>query len=120
VHGIANQDLRDAPSFPEVWPRLAGLWHGKTVAIFNAEFDRRLLKQSRAAYGIKAGPEERPLQSLCIMETAQAYLGWRRWPSLGAAAWEFDVEPGDHSALADARAALGVLLAMAEGKKEEG
>jgi DNA polymerase III epsilon subunit-like protein len=119
VHGISTQDLADAPTFAEVWPRLAELWQGKTVAVFNAEFDERLLKQTRYAHDIKAAKEERPASWLCLMYTAQDYLEWEYRPSLRDACWQLGVAPGNHSALADARAALGVLLAMAEGKPKK-
>jgi DNA polymerase III epsilon subunit-like protein len=120
VHGISNQDLAAAPSFPEIWPRLAQVWRGKTVAVFNAEFDERLLEQTRYAHDIKMAKEERPSDWLCLMYTAQEHLEWEYRPSLRDACQKFGVKPGDHSALADARAALGVLLAMAEGKKVKG
>lgn len=43
IHGITNAMVADAPSFVEVLPRLMAVIDGKTLAIWNASFDVRLL-----------------------------------------------------------------------------
>jgi len=46
IHGITNDDVRDAPLFPEVYEKIQEIIQGKTLVIYNAQFDVRLIRQS--------------------------------------------------------------------------
>lgn len=50
VHGLTMGDLDDAPSFPEIWPRLRAVLHGHTLVAYGAKFDRRMLEQTSWRY----------------------------------------------------------------------
>ena len=44
VHGITWEQVRDSPTFAELWPQLASFWEGATgLVAHNAPFDRRVL-----------------------------------------------------------------------------
>ena len=44
VHGITDEDVADASPFTEIADQLLGLLEGKTVAVYNLEFDRGVLR----------------------------------------------------------------------------
>ncbi|WP_435980013.1 3'-5' exonuclease [Psychrobacter sp. DM4] len=49
VHGITNADVKDAPSFAEIWAKLSSLIGTKTIVFYNADFDTRMIRQSVAS-----------------------------------------------------------------------
>lgn len=51
VHGITHFDLADAPPFSEEWAHIAKILAGRTVLIYNAQFDTRLLNQTARLHG---------------------------------------------------------------------
>lgn len=54
VHGITAQDVIDAPTMAEVWPKIKDLFQpGMLVAAHNIRFDSNVLKQSLARYDIE-------------------------------------------------------------------
>lgn len=73
VHHITEEMLVSAPTWPEVWAQAEPLLKGKRMLAYNAPFDVRLLKQSCRAHGLK----EPYIRSLCLMEAATAWLGFR-------------------------------------------
>lgn len=50
VHGINAAALIDCPSWPEIAPTIEKILKGRTVVIFNAEYDSRILRQTAAAF----------------------------------------------------------------------
>lgn len=50
VHWIAANELVDAPTWPDIAPRLRLLLEGRQVVAFNHGFDSRLLQQTAKAY----------------------------------------------------------------------
>jgi DNA polymerase-3 subunit epsilon len=120
VHGITDEMLATAPAFPEVWDKLRPiLYHASRVIVYNAEYDARLLDQTRQAWGL---PEVEPLVFDCAMLPYAAFVGeWNdyhgnyRWQRLTTAAARFGAETnGAHRALDDARMALEVIRGMAK------
>lgn len=112
-HRITDVMVASAPSWPELAEQYADIVAGRTVVMYNAAFDRRLLSQTHRRHGLNA-PE---LVTDCAM---QLYAVWNsewdrgrdswRWRKLIEAAAECDVwEEGAHRAHADARMTLGVL-----------
>lgn len=111
IHGITDEMVKDAPTFADLYPRLVGLLGDNAVIAYNAGFDRRMLKQSAAKYGlaeITAG------HWMCAMEAyAEFYGEWsRHWKSFK---WQ-PLQGGDHSALGDCRATLELIKQMAAAK----
>jgi DNA polymerase-3 subunit epsilon len=112
VHGIDVEQLAGAPSIAVVWPSLTQLLGGRTVVAYNVAFDRRVLQQSATRYGLP------PLDAewVCLMEAYASLTGRSRVISLSVASRENGIVPrGAHRAVADARATLALLAAMASG-----
>jgi DNA polymerase-3 subunit epsilon len=100
IHGLTIEDVRDAPSFADVWesgilPFIGDL----PLAAHNAAFDMGVLRAALAWY-------ELPLPSIryfCTLELARA-----AWPELKSHALtslggHFGISYDAHNALADAR-----------------
>lgn len=45
IHGIAPEMVQDAPTFVQLEPQLRALLHGKTVVVYNAEYDANVLRR---------------------------------------------------------------------------
>ncbi|HEY4693424.1 MAG TPA: 3'-5' exonuclease [Bellilinea sp.] len=50
LHGITDEMVATAKSWPALWPTVRGILLGKTVGIYNAEFDVRIMRQSLERY----------------------------------------------------------------------
>ena len=50
IHGITNDDVEDAPQFPEVYEKIKEIIHEKRLVIYNSQFDVRLIQQSLAKH----------------------------------------------------------------------
>ena len=108
VHHITNAMVADAPQFPDLYPALTAVLEGRTVIVYNAQFDRRILVQTQARYHCAPLP---PVRWACAMRQHARYAGqWNaerrdyHWPRL---------QGGDHSALGDCYATLRLLHLIA-------
>ena len=130
VHGITDADVADMPSFREA---VAGeaerlLENPKrTLAIYNAPYDLRLIDQSYGPGKRKPTYSRRPNVS-CVMDIYSRFHGSYNeqyqsytWQSLAKAAEQcgLSFSGPSHSALADARMTLDILKKMAETGPEE-
>lgn len=52
IHGISNEQLIGAPTWPDIVNQVQQVLMGKTVVIFNVDFDIRILNQTSQAYGL--------------------------------------------------------------------
>ncbi|OUD14599.1 3'-5' exonuclease [Thioflexithrix psekupsensis] len=122
VHGIANEMVRDAPTFAEVWPSLNALLQQHPVVIYNRAFDLRLIAQTARRYQIVA---MQPLVVHCAMVMYAAFYGqWDEdyeafiWQRLGEAAAQIGLKFPDtltpHRAYADADMCRQVVLYLAK------
>ena len=112
VHGIAPSDVINAPTIGQLLGELSKILFERHIAIYNADFDTRILWQS-----IKADKATRPYQWLhdqdweCVMEAYAEYWGqWNsrygsyKWQSLINACRQQGVKVADaHDALGDAK-----------------
>ncbi len=117
IHGITDADVAGAPTMAELYDDLRALLSHRTVIIYNAEYDTRLLRQSiRAAHDRPVTPPSRwGIAPVCAMELYSSYLGTERWQKLTNAAANFGLDTsGAHGALADCRMTLGVVRGMAQ------
>ena len=129
IHGITDADVRDAPSIGKA---LSGdvreLLASRQVAIYNSDYDLRLLHQSAAAAGeidiLDWAMRMQGVESYCAMHAfAEWYGDWDvrhgsyKWQKLETAALHFRLSwDGEaHRALADARMTLEVIKSMAQG-----
>lgn len=117
VHRIGPAKLADAPGFAALWRTFAETVKDKTIVAYNAPFDRRLLRQTCAAWADELPMGAHALEALrinwsCLMQGCTAYNGGRR-TSLTEACNRHSLEPGQPSAASDCRAALALLQTLA-------
>lgn len=122
IHGLTDEDLKDAPSFAEVWPRLAELLAGYELWAYNAAFDRDALLSSAERFKLDV-PRRlagRKHWQCLMLEFARyhgeysEYWGADRWQDLSIACAELGVRGNEyHRAIGDALNALGVMRALA-------
>lgn len=124
IHGITDDDVRDAPTIIDLMPQLTKIWtqagNGRAVYAYNLGYDARLLHQSFAAHG-EEWPFTHEVDNDLMRLYAEFHGEWSRrhgnyiWQSLGKAMDQCNLEfEGDaHSALADSKASLAVLFHMA-------
>jgi len=131
IHHISDEMVASAPTFDQVWPKVADLCTGREIVIYNASYDVSMLISSRASAGgpyltdvktwwdryILAEQEIRALKTTCAMDMySQWYGAWSDWHQ--SYTWQ-RLPGGDHSALGDAVACLQVIRKMAGVEAKE-
>jgi len=122
IHGITDAMVQKAPSWSDLWPEVHQVLLGNVVAIYNADFDLRLMRQSHAARGMDW--DIQGVDFFCIMQLyAQFYGLWDprrrsfRWQSLENAGRQCSIHlPNTHRAKDDTALARAVLLHMAQSE----
>ncbi len=118
VHGISDAAVKDAPTWPEIWPQVASILATRRVAIYNADYDLRLLRQSHQVHQLAW---DCAISNFCIMKLYAQFRGeWDsrrgsyRWHALDTARYQCRLDlPNAHRARADALLARAVLHYMA-------
>ncbi|RKQ33878.1 3'-5' exonuclease [Oceanobacillus halophilus] len=110
IHGIDEQDVLDAPTFSELWPRLDEFLTNNLVIAHNASFDMSVIRNTLDYFQLPY-PE---LDYLCTVKLSQ-----KIWPDLEnhklntlAEFHGFNLE--HHHALEDARVAAQVMMKTME------
>jgi DNA polymerase-3 subunit epsilon len=120
VHHITDTMVSAAPAWPEIWQQVETILTTRRIAIYNAEYDLRLMQQSHRAHGLAWSA---PISHFCIMKLYARFRGdWNsragsyRWYSLDDARWQCGLDlPNAHRAHADtllARAVLNFIAAQ--------
>ena len=119
---IHDDALKDAPTFPELWPALLALLSAHDLYCYNAEFDREAIFSTAARSGLEVPLSVQDEQRWqCMMRAYAMYHGawsdyWHdwKWPSLDVACEELGVAGNDfHRAVGDAMNCLGLIHALA-------
>lgn len=107
LHGLGWEDVRDAPTFAELWPTLrAWLADAAFVAAHNAAFDRSVLHACCARYGL------RPPRTRFICTVHLARTQWAVRPTkLPDVCGRLGIPLRHHDAGADAVACARIVLA---------
>lgn len=119
IHGIDNGMVRNAPTWADVHDCVMHLFSGRKLAIYNADYDLRMIRQCSQAAGCRLPDLSR--QAKCVMNIFSKFVGeWSdkhgnwKWHKLSAAAQACGVDAtGAHRAAADCRMTLGVLRHVA-------
>ncbi|GAA2798669.1 3'-5' exonuclease [Saccharopolyspora taberi] len=99
IHGITDDEVADAPTWPEVLPRLLEATAGRVVLAYNSDYDSQVIRSDCRRYDLDPAHLGRGDSWGCIMNTRSDWLGIRRWVALG----------GGHRARGDCLSALDVL-----------
>ncbi len=114
IHHITDEMVASAPSFAEVYPRLAEVLEGQIVVIYNAEFDVSFLYHDCRRNSLKSIE----FTSRCAMRLYAKFVG--EW-SNRYMDYRFQSLPyGDHSALGDCLGTLRLLKEIAAEAEEKG
>lgn len=106
IHGIADDAVAYAPSFPLIWPSIQVYWHRRVLIGHNIAFDLAVLRHEAERAGMPFHPPA------AALDVGMLYAGLKpRTPmiSLDSIAADFGIEiAGRHSALGDAEAAAAI------------
>lgn len=112
IHGITNEMVATSPNFPEIYDQIKSIITGKTVAIYNADFDVSILKYCCQLHKLK----RLKFKCYCIMDLYARYYGEYsdyhgnfKWQPLN----------GGHRATGDCLAVLDLIEEMANSKVTE-
>lgn len=112
IHGLSWADVRDAPTFGELWPTLRGwIENAEFLVAHNAPFDRGVLHACCSTYTLPA--PHLPFE--CTVRLARSQ--WRIYPTkLPDVCRHLGIALRHHDALSDAEACARIVLeAQAEG-----
>ncbi len=101
IHGITNKMVHNAPSWTVMYKELCEVIAGKTLLIYNAEFDLGMIENTCIANNV----EFKDFQSTCVMKMYADYVDSKRWISLSDAT-ELTIK---HRVAADCFAVLELL-----------
>lgn len=106
VHGITERDVKNAPTFTEIWPTLSKYLDSQLVVAHNASFDMSVLRNTLDHFELPY-PE---MDYLCTVKIAQ-----KTWPQLenhklNTLAAYHGILFEHHHALEDARVAAKVFM----------
>jgi DNA polymerase-3 subunit epsilon len=122
LHGITDAMVKEAPTWPEIWPAVQAALTGRHVAIYSADYDVRVMKQSHRHHAMRW--KLKGANFFCIMKLYAQFRGeWDdyhgafRWHKLEEAGRHCKIElPNAHRAKADALLARAVLHYVAENE----
>lgn len=116
IHGLTARDVLNAPRFAEILPDVLSVMKGAIVAAHNVRFDLSFLSAETERVGL-----DLRLPHLCTLELASFAGATQQGRSLPACCEHFGIDiERHHSALADARAAAGLLRCCAESLRSRG
>jgi len=115
IHGLAWDDVKNAPDFGLLWPEIEPLFNGVDfLAAHNATFDRSVLSACCEKYGISM-PQTR---FLCTMHLARQK--WNIHPTkLSNVCEKLGITLNHHEALSDAHACAQIILRACEEESRQ-
>lgn len=109
IHGITNEMVAQARTWPEIWPTVKEIVGARSLFAYNSDFDARMVRQTSKIYEL-----DQISSWLCLMNLWIEYHGLERWQRLDNVCYEIGIAPGGHRALGDAMAAREVLRWLAK------
>jgi DNA polymerase III epsilon subunit-like protein len=103
THGIADIDVANAPTWPDVLPELLRITMNRKILAYNADYDIRNIRAECRRYHLHPGHLGGRRNWDCVMRRRSDWLRTRRWVPLG----------GSHRALDDCLGALDILRGLA-------
>jgi DNA polymerase III epsilon subunit-like protein len=126
IHGITDAMVMNAPLWTEVCHKVGALMSGRTVVMYNASYDARLLDQTDLIWGVIPDLKNGLADFQCAMRAYAEFYGQcsqrggYKWQKLTAAAEQqgIKIQGTTHRALSDCLTTLGVIKAMADNGKQ--
>lgn len=125
IHGITDEMVADATSWPLIAPTLLGYLLGKDVIVYNATYDRSMMHQSAEAHHMTKINWKNHCNFICAMEAYAEFWGdWNeyhqsyRWQRLTQACQQQGIDTHAfkaHSALGDCLMTLELVKVMCQG-----
>lgn len=125
IHGITDAMVMNAPLWTEVCHKVGALMSGRTVVMYNASYDARLLDQTDLIWGVIPDLKNGLADFQCAMRAYAEFYGQcserggYKWQKLTAAAEQqgIKIQGATHRAISDCLTTLGVIKAMAANGK---
>ena len=121
VHGISDDDVKDAPSFGAILPELLEALAGAIPLAYNAEFDRKQLMSELGRVAAPSAPPpalQKNAEWLDPLVWARELHKLEKSRALGEVAARLGIELSQaHRAVADAEAALHVFIKFQEDSR---
>ena len=111
IHGITMKMLQDSPTFKDIYPKFCEIIGKRTILIYNAKYDAKLLAQTAIQDEVKF----KDCNGLCIMIAYSMFIGdWSEYHGN----YKYQKLPGgDHTAIGDCKATLELIKKMASTEK---
>jgi DNA polymerase III epsilon subunit-like protein len=123
IHGFTDEVLAQAPSFSDLYETIAVLLGNRSVLAYHADFDRRILAQTCAKYGL---PPVEVAAWDCVMERYAIFWGERskaghyKPQSLSTACMQQGIDVhGHHDAVQDCLLTVALIKAVAVADEDE-
>jgi DNA polymerase III subunit epsilon len=119
IHGITDQMTATAPTWVALWQEIRGVFFGRQLAIYNADFDLRMIDQTNKICGLpRWQPGSTPLDIMILFADFRAVWdpirNQNRYFRLEEAGSYLGIKlPNSHRALDDALLAREVLIQIA-------
>ncbi|AEV94867.1 3'-5' exonuclease [Pediococcus claussenii] len=112
VHGIHEEDVVDAPTFPELWPYISEFFTPDQIVVaHNASFDNSVLKKTLERYQIG----RLPYLSIDTLKTSKQFYPFLPNHKLNTLCSSLGIElDHHHNALDDSKACANILLKETE------
>lgn len=106
LHGITWNDVKDKPTFKDLWPSLKRYFRGiDFIAAHNAPFDRSVLYKSCEYYGLL--PVNK--QFICTMQLSRNFWGFE-YCALNDVCEQLKIPLKHHDPLSDALACAKIMI----------
>lgn len=92
IHGISNEMVANAPPWSQVWNDVYKILSNRVVAIYNADFDIRLMQQTHRLNWMKWS-DPPGTEYVCLMKLYAQFYG-KPHPSRGGYQWQSLEEAG--------------------------
>ena len=108
--GINEETVFDAPSFPELWPRIEPLLSSGLLVAHNASFDMGVLRKCLESYEIEWRPYARAVCTVIMGRSLLPGISHK----LNELCERFGIELDHHKADSDSRACAEILIRYME------
>ena len=106
VHGIAESELRNAPTMADVWPELFPYLHRQPVVAHNSAFDVSVLEHTLRDFDLPIPA----FHALCSVKMSKVCWPHLERHKLDHVAGYFGIPLNHHDALSDARACAEITV----------